>query len=90
MGFYSLISGDNTTITLSSEVKQNIQDLISQLSALNNRLETDDAEFAEYLAEIQEELDKKVSSPKILRRSLRLIKSFGGIVTEKAVELGID
>lgn len=86
----NIISGDNATITLSSEVKQNIQDLISQLSALNNRVGTDEVEFTEYLTEIQEELNKKISSPKILRRCLRLIKSFGGIVTEKAVELRID
>lgn len=86
----NLIIGDNSTISLSPESKQQIQELVTQLMDLKNQVENDEEELAEYLIELQSELDKKMSSPKILRKSLRAIKAFGGIVSEKAIELGVD
>lgn len=86
----NLIVGDNSTISLSPESKQQIQELVTQLMNLKNQVENDEEELAEYLIELQSELDKKISSPKILRKSLRAIKAFGGIVSEKAIELGVD
>lgn len=86
----NLIVGDNSTISLSPESKQQIQELVTQLMDLKNQVENDEEELAEYLIELQSELDKKISSPKILRKSLRAIKAFGGIVSEKAIELGVD
>lgn len=86
----NLIVGDNSTISLSPESKQQIQELVTQLMDLKNQVENDEEDLAEYLIELQSELDKKFSSPKILRKSLRAIKAFGGIVSEKAIELGVD
>lgn len=86
----NLIIGDNSTISLSPESKQQIQELVTQLMDLKNQVENDEEELAEYLIELQNELNKKISSPKILRKSLRAIKAFGGIVSEKAIELGVD
>lgn len=86
----NLIVGDNSTISLSPESKQQIQELVTQLMDLKNQVENDEEELAEYLTELQSELDKKISSPKILRKSLRAIKAFGGIISEKAIELGVD
>lgn len=86
----NLIVGDNSSISLSPESKQQIQELVNQLSVLKKQVENDEDELAEYLIELQEELDKKISSPRILRKGLRAIKAFGGIVSEKAIELGVD
>lgn len=75
---------------LSLDVRRQIQELFDQFIKLKNNVNDDKSEFAEYLNEIKEELNKKNASPKKLRKVLRAIKSLGGIVTEKAVELGID
>lgn len=84
------IIGDNANQIITSDVKQQIQELIDQISQLKEHVENDEEELVEYLMEIQQELDKKISSPKILRKCLRALKSFSGIVAEKAVELNID
>ena len=86
----NLVVGDSSHIAISPESKQQIQELIDQLSTLKSQLNVDEEEFTEYLDEIQKELDSKMPSPKILRQALRAIKGFGGIVTEKAVEYGLD
>ena len=75
---------------MSDNSKAEITELINKLSAIKSRIEVDEIEFTDYLDEIKQELDKKISSPKIIRKSLRAIKSLGGIITEKAVEFGID
>lgn len=84
------IVGDNSQIVMSDNSKAEITELINKLSAIKSQIEVDEIEFTDYLDEIKQELDKKISSPKIIRKSLRAIKSLGGIITEKAVEFGID
>ncbi|MDE6206301.1 MAG: hypothetical protein K2M55_00655 [Muribaculaceae bacterium] len=84
------IVGDNSQIVMSDNSKAEIKELVNKLSALKSQIEVDEIEFTEYLDEIKQELDKKITSPKIIRKALRAIKSLGGIITEKAVEFGID
>jgi len=84
------IVGDNSQIVMSDHSKAEITELVNKLSALKSQIEVDEIEFTDYLDEIQQELDKKITSPKIIRKALRAIKSLGGIITEKAVEYGID
>lgn len=85
-----MVIGDDAHITISPDSKQQIQELVNQLNSLKSQLNIDEVEFTEYLDEIQKELDSKMPSPKILRQALRAIKGFGGIVTEKAIEFGLD
>ena len=84
------IVGDNSQIMLSDNSKAEITELVNKLSVLKSQIEIDEIEFTDYLDEIKQELDKKIASPKIIRKALRAIKSLGGIITEKAVEFGID
>lgn len=84
------IVGDSSQIVMTDNSKSDIKELVNKLSALKAQIEVDEIEFTEYLDEIKQELDKKITSPKIIRKSLRAIKSLGGIITEKAVEFGID
>lgn len=86
----NMVIGDDAHITISPDSKQQIQELVNQLNSLKSQLNIDEVEFTEYLDEIQKELDSKMPSPKILRQALRAIKGFGGIVTEKAIEFGLD
>lgn len=86
----NMVIGDGAHITISPDSKQQIQELVNQLNSLKSQLNIDEVEFTEYLDEIQRELDSKMPSPKILRQALRAIKGFGGIVTEKAIEFGLD
>lgn len=75
---------------LSLDIRKQIQELFDQFIKLTKIGNKEKSELVEYLNEIREELNKENASPKKLRKVLRAIKSFGGIVTEKAVELGID
>lgn len=84
------IVGDNSQIVMSDNSKDEITELVNKLSALKSQIEVDEIEFTDYLDEIKQELNKKATSPKIIRKALRAIKSFGGIITEKAIEFGID
>jgi len=84
------IVGDNSQIVMSDNSKTEIAELVNKLNALKSQIEVDEIEFTDYLDEIQQELDKKITSPKIIRKALRAIKSLGGIIIEKAVEYGID
>lgn len=84
------IVGDGSQIVMSDNSKAEIEELVNKLSALKSQIEVDEIEFTDYLDEIKQELDKKISSPKIIRKALRAIKSLDGIITEKAVEFGID
>lgn len=84
------IVGDNSQIVMSDNSKAEITELVNKLSALKSQIKVDEIEFTDYLDEIKQELDKKITSPKIIRKALRAIKSLGGIITEKAVEFGID
>lgn len=84
------IVGDGSQIVMSDNSKAEIKELVNKLSALKSQIEVDEIEFTDYLDEIKQELDKKITSPKIIRNALRAIKSLGGIITEKAVEFGID
>lgn len=84
------IVGDNFQIVMSENSKAEIAELVNKLNTLKSQIEVDEIEFTDYLDEIQQELDKKITSPKIIRKALRAIKSLGGIITEKAVAYGID
>ena len=84
------MGGVNNTMNVSDDVKLQIKDLLSQISDIKTQLGDDEQEIAEYILEIKQELNKKNSSPKVLKTCCRALKTFSTIVQEKAIEIGLD
>ena len=82
--------GENNTVNVSEDIKSQISDLLSQISALKTQLGDDEQDIADCIAEIKQELGAKVSSPKILKRSLQALKSFSKIVNEETIKFGLN
>ena len=59
------IVGDNSQIVMSDNLKDEITELVNKLSALKSQIEVDEIEFTDYLDDIKQELNKKMTSPKV-------------------------
>lgn len=82
--------GEKASIQLSSTDKKELLDLYNRLEDLNKRVDEDETELAEYLVELKSEIDKKMSSPAIIRKTLRAIKSLGVIARDKIIEIALE
>lgn len=85
-----VIGGHDNTMPISSELKDNIQEIIAEIEKIKVEDAADKNDIAEEIHAIKMELDKVSPSKKKIKRSLRVLKTFGRIAQEKLVEHGID
>lgn len=82
--------GDNATITLSESQKAQLTEIWEQINNIKSRFEDDSQEIAEYLFELKNEIDTKITCPSAIRKTLRAIKTIVNKAGEYAIEKGID
>ncbi len=86
----SKIIGGNNTATISDDVSSKISELLGRIKSLEKRLDEDEQDMAQYILEIQQQLDSQSPNAEIIKRALRALKTLRTIAMEKAIELGID
>lgn len=84
------IGGNNNTCHMTPDLKSEIQDVIGRIEKMEIDDEADKNDIAKEIFVIKEELKKQDSSPTVIKRALRILKSIGRIAQEKLIELGID
>lgn len=86
----NIAMGDNATITLSESQKAQLTEIWEQINNIKSRFEDDSQEIAEYLFELKNEIDTKITCPSAIRKTLRAIKTIVNKAGEYAIEKGID
>lgn len=86
----TIVGGKDNYVGIDDSTKQKIQSLVEQIKNIKLDLEADEKDAASYIYEIQQELNKKVSMPNVIRKSLRALKGFAEIAADKIVSVGID
>lgn len=82
--------GENAAINMSDDLKAHLNEIWEQINNLKSKLDDDTTELAEYLVELRQEIDNKITCPSAIRKTLRAIKTVISKVGEVAVEKGID
>lgn len=85
-----VMGGRNNAMTIPSEIKEKIQGIIDEIEKLKVEDDADKNDIAEEIYIIKTELLKESPSKRIIRRSLRALKTIGSVVQEKLIEQGID
>lgn len=86
----TILTGDIKDVTITPQLKKEIEDILQQIETIKGNIAADEQDVAEIILEIQNELAKESPAKKLIKRSLQALKGFGSIVTEKAIEYGID
>lgn len=86
----SEIVGGNKTTDIPNEICERIKSLLKQIETLENRIDDDEQDIAQYIFEIKEELESKMPKPAIIKRTLRALKTLETVATEKVIEHGLD
>lgn len=82
--------GDEATININSEEKAQLTELWNKLNNLELQVDRENNELAEYLVELKREIDKKITCPSAIRKTLRAIKAIIGKAEEVVIERGLD
>lgn len=88
----NIIGGQNNTITISEETKQQITDIVNRIDKLSQEIDEDRTDIAEAILDIRTELDNKINKLKILKTAFNAIKGVVGVgkiydLAQKATEL---
>lgn len=86
----TIIGGSENIVTINDEIKKQIEQVLRQIEEIKNDINADKDDITQYIYEIRQELLKENPSGKFIKKSLRALKSFGRIMTSKAIELGLD
>lgn len=86
----TVVGGQNNSVSISPTLKNEIEDVLRQVEDLKQSVEADEQDVAEVMMDIRAELEKTTPSKRLLKRGMQALKSFHGVVVEKAIEYGID
>lgn len=70
----NITSGNNNTIVISNQTKNDIQNIIEQIEQLSKELEADRDDIACEILRIRTELNNTIQTPKIIKSALNAIK----------------
>lgn len=84
------VGGKDNHVGIDDTTRKEIQSLVEQIKNIKLDLEADEKDAASYIYEIQQELDKKITMPNVIKKSLRALKGFAEITADKMVSTGID
>lgn len=63
---------------------------MQRIEQLEVTVNDDEKDMAQYILEIQQEINSKMPQPAVIKRALRALKSFKVIIGQKTIEYGID
>jgi len=86
----TIVGGKDNHVGIDDTTKKEILSLVEQIKNIKMDLEADEKDAASYIYEIQQELDKKITMPNVIKKSLRALKSFGKIAANEFVTASID
>lgn len=81
-----IVGGQNNTVTIHDDYKDKIQDIVNKIEILSQDIEEDRTDIAEVVLEIKNELNKRESSPKVLRIAFNAIKGLSSKFVGKGIE----
>lgn len=81
--------GQGNVGALDNDCIRQIEKLLADIDSLDIK-ESEKEDIAQCVSDIREELKSESPSDKLIRNALRALKSFGSIVTEHAIGVGID
>ncbi len=82
--------GNGATVNINETQRAQLTELWNQINSLKLQLDDEAAELAEYLVELKQEIDNKITCPSAIRKTLRAIKTIIGKAGEVVVEKGLD
>ena len=86
----NVVIGNGSKITFSDTQKAQLNELWEQINNLKSQFENEANELAEYLVELKQEIDSKISCPSAIRKTLRAIKAIivkaGDVVIENRLD----
>lgn len=85
-----VVGGHDNIMPIASDMKERIQEIVAEIEKIKVEDEADKNDIAEEIFAIKTELEKASPSKKIIKRSLRALKTIGSVVQEKLIEHGID
>lgn len=85
-----VVGGHDNIMPIASDMKKRIQEIVAEIEKIKVEDEADKNDIAEEIFAIKTELEKASPSKKIIKRSLRALKTIGSVVQEKLIEHGID
>lgn len=86
----TVIGGQNNSVLISQDQKHEIESVLRQVEELKQNIYADEQDIAEVVLEIRSELEKATPSKRLLKRGMQALKSFQGVIAEKAIEYSID
>lgn len=86
----TIIGGQNNSVSIPQELKCEIESVLRQVEELKQNIDADEQDIAEVVLEIRSELENVSPSKRLLKRGMQALKSFQGVIAEKAIEYGID
>lgn len=86
----TIIGGQNNSVSISLELKSEIESVLRQVEELKQNIDADEQDIVEVVLEIRSELENASPSKRLLKRGMQALKSFQGVIAEKAIEYGID
>lgn len=86
----TIVAGSQNVVSISNELKEDIESLLHQIDDINNRIDGDEADIAECIAEIQQELKAESPQPRFLKMSLKCLKAIPKITAESAISVAIE
>ena len=85
----NVVSKDNH-VTIEKETLDEIKSIVQRIEQLEVTVNDDEKDMAQYILEIQQEINSKMPQPAVIKRALRALKSFKVIIGQKTIEYGID
>jgi len=82
--------GTGASININETHRAQLTELWNQINSLKIQLDDEASELAEYLVELKQEIDNKITCPSAIRKTLRAIKTIIGKAGEVVVEKGLD
>lgn len=86
----NVIGGKNRNISLSSDSKAQIADILNRIEQLSNEVDADRTDIAEAILTIREELNKPTPQPMILKMGFSFIKKIASSFMDKSMEVLAD
>lgn len=84
----SIIGGQNNTVTISAETKQQLNEIIRQIETISQEIDDDRTDIADVILTIREELDSKIPRPRFLKSAFNGLKAVGsGVIIDKIIPL---
>lgn len=84
----NVVGGQNNIVTISNDDKLQLQQIIDKIEVIANEVDEDRTDIADAIITIRDELDSKISKPKLLKTAFNGLKAvMTGVAVERIIPL---